>query len=154
MNFSTPYVEVHVFRETGDIIEFLALKRARNEMCGNVGQMVTGKIREAEIAVKSGVRELTEETGLSPLKMWTAPHVNSFYNHLDDTMNMLPVFVCQVDCNQSVVISHEHCAYRWVGVDEAKQLYIWEGQRKAAEIIYNYLTDEREALNFTEIELL
>jgi dihydroneopterin triphosphate diphosphatase len=152
MNVTSSLVEAHVFRETGNEIEFLLLKRAVNEKYPGVWQMVTGSI-ENETAYQTALREIKEESGLNPTKLWVVPNINSFYSPEKDVIIMVPVFAVLVDKGQNVIISEEHSEYKWVKKDEAIKLLAWPGQRKSVEIIYEYFTNQQSFLKFVEIHL-
>jgi dATP pyrophosphohydrolase len=146
-------IEAHIFRESNIEIEFLLLKRSPGTIYPGVWQMVTGKMIKNEAAYKSALREIKEETGLVPEKFWVAPNVNSFYDHIHDTISYLPVFACRVSLNSKVVISKEHCEYQWVSPEKAKKLLAWPGQKKSIDIINEYFTKESSLLKFIEIVL-
>jgi dATP pyrophosphohydrolase len=152
MNIISNLVEVHIFRETENGIEFLLLKRAEDQIYPAVWQMVSGKIKEGEKAFETSLRELKEETNLTPLKMWIAPKVNSFYSSQTDSICLIPVFAAQVKKDSKVIISNEHSEYKWVTSDEAKILLAWDGQRKAVDLIEEYFLNEKSFLKFVEIE--
>ncbi len=153
MNIISNLVEVHIFRETESAIEFLLLKRAEDQIYPAVWQMVSGKIKESEKAFETSLRELKEETNLTPLKMWIAPKVNSFYSSQTDSICLIPVFAVQVKKDSKVVISNEHSEYKWVTSNEAKRLLAWDGQRKAVDLIEEYFLNEKSFLKFIEINL-
>ena len=152
MNIISNLVEVHIFRETENAIEFLLLKRAEDQIYPSVWQMVSGKIKENEKAFETSLREVKEETNLTPLKMWIAPKVNSFYSSQTDSICLIPVFAVHVKKDSKVIISNEHIEYKWVTSDEAKRLLAWDGQRKAVELIEEYFLKQKSFLKFVEIE--
>jgi dATP pyrophosphohydrolase len=152
MNIISNLVEVHIFREIENGIEFLLLKRAEDQIYPAVWQMVSGKIKENEKAFETSLRELKEETNLTPLKMWIAPKVNSFYSSQSDSICLIPVFAVQVKKDSKVIISNEHSEYKWVTSDEAKRFLAWDGQRKAVDLIEEYFLNEKSFLKFVEIE--
>ena len=152
MNITSNLIEAHIFRETENSIEFLLLKRAEDQIYPAVWQMVSGKIKENEKATETAVRELKEETNLTPLKMWIAPKVNSFYSSQSDSICLIPVFAVQVKKDSKVIISDEHSEYKWVTSAEAKRLLAWDGQRKAVELIEEYFLKQKSFLKFVEIE--
>jgi len=152
MNIISNLVEVHIFREIENGIEFLLLKRAEDQIYPAVWQMVSGKIKENEKAFETSLRELKEETNLTPLKMWIAPKVNSFYSSQSDSICLIPVFAVQVKKDSKVIISNEHSEYKWVTSDKAKRFLAWDGQRKAVDLIEEYFLNEKSFLKFVEIE--
>ncbi|MCX8010735.1 MAG: NUDIX domain-containing protein [Ignavibacteria bacterium] len=147
------FVEVHIIRQVKKDIEFLLLKRANNELYPNIWQMVSGSIKNNENTIKTVLRELKEETKLTPQKLFVAPIVNSFYLAEKDELNLVPVFVCKVNYKDKVQISKEHSDYKWVKLKSAKKLLAWEGQRRAVQIIYDYWIKENESLKFVEIKI-
>lgn len=152
MKIISNLIEAHIFRESESGIEFLLLKRAKDQIYSAVWQMVSGKIKENEKAFETSLRELREETNLTPLKMWIAPKVNSFYSSQSDSICLIPVFAVQVKKDSKVIISDEHSEYKWVTSDEAKRLLAWDGQRKAVDLIEEYFLNEKSFLKFVEIE--
>ena len=146
-------VEAHVFRKTKNGIEFLMLKRSENEIYPGLWQMVSGKIRKGEKAYETALREIKEETGLTPKKFWTAPNVNSFYDPGKDYISILPVFAALVDSKSKVKISNEHSEFKWVKSGKVKKMLAWDGQRKSVDVITEYITKEITYLNFVEIKL-
>jgi len=153
MKIISNLIEAHIFRETKKGIEFLLLKRAEDQIYPGIWQMVSGKIKENERAFDTAIRELREETGLNPLKIWSAPKVNSFYSSISDTINLIPVFAIQVERNSSVTISNEHTEFKWESPDEIQKLLAWDGQRKAVSLIEEYFLNDLSFLNFVEIKI-
>ncbi len=153
MNIISNLVETHIFRETENGIEFLLLKRAADQIYPGVWQMVSGKINDNEKAFETSVREIEEETGLTPEKMWIAPKVNSFYSAVSDTICLIPVFAAQVAKDSNVIISAEHSECTWVNPREAKELLAWDGQRRAIDLIEEYYLNEKSLLKFIKIDL-
>ena len=153
MKIISNLIEAHVFRETDTGIEFLLLRRAMDQSYPGIWQMVSGKIKENERAYETAVRELNEETGLKPQKIWSVPTVNSFYYSKLDTINLIPVFAMRVDKKSTVTTSYEHSEFNWVSLEETQKLLAWDGQRKAARLIEEYYLQELSFLNFIEIKL-
>ena len=153
MNIISNLIETHIFRESKNGIEFLLLKRSEDQLYPGVWQMVSGKIDGIENAYETALRELKEETNLTPLKMWVAPKVNSFYSSQTDSICLVPVFAVQVNKDSKVIISNEHSEYKWVTPNEAKRLLAWYGQRKAVDLIEEYFLNEKSFLKFIQINL-
>lgn len=153
MNVVSTLIEAHVFRKMENDLEFLLLKRSANEFYPNIWQMVTGFIEPDEKAFETALREIKEETCLSPERFWVVPKVNSFYNAYKNEVCMVPVFAALVKNDSVIKISEEHSEYTWVDKERAKQLLAWPGQRDAVDIIYNYFTAEQSLLTFVEINL-
>lgn len=153
MKIISNLIEAHIFRKSKDGIEFLLLKRAENQIYPGIWQMVSGKIETGEKAFESAVREVKEETGLTPLKIWIAPKVNSFYSDKSDTICLVPVFAIQVDKNSKVKLSNEHTEFRWVKSKKAKKMLAWDGQRRALKLIEEYFLKGKSFLNFVEVKI-
>ncbi|HPI37217.1 MAG TPA: NUDIX domain-containing protein [Ignavibacteriaceae bacterium] len=151
MNIISNMIEVHLFRRDKKKIEFLILKRAKDQVYPNIWQMVTGKIKENETAKEAAIREIKEETGFLPISMWVVPNVNSFYSPQKDEICLIPVLLAEVENISKVVISDEHSNYRWVNYKKAKSLFAWPGQKRSLEIIDEYLTKKKSLLKFVRI---
>ncbi len=145
-------IEAHIVRKVKGDIEFLLLKRSEKDIYPGVWQMVTGSILSGEKAYDAVIREIKEETGLTPLKLWVVPYMNSFYSRYRNHVCMVPVFCALVEGNHDIIISDEHVEYKWINKSEAVKSLAWIGQRNSVEIIHEYLTNEINVLNFEEIK--
>jgi dATP pyrophosphohydrolase len=156
MKIISTMVETHLFRETKNGLEFLLLKRSDDQVYPGLWQMVTGKIKESasggEKAFQTAIREIKEETGLTPHQLWVAPTINSFYEPKDEYICLLPVFAARVS-NEEIKLSTEHTDYKWVDRVTAQKLLAWDGQRKAIQIIEDYFLNEKSYFHFVEINL-
>ncbi len=153
MKVFSDLIEAHIFKQTENGLRFLLLKRSENEIYPRIWQMVTGKIKRNEKAYETVIREIKEETGLKPVKLWTVPLVNSFYSHSRNAICMVPVFAVKVNKNTNIEISEEHSTYKWVTKNSAKKLLAWPGQRYSVDIICEYITNQKSFLKFVEIDL-
>jgi len=152
MKIISNMIEAHVFRYENRKLEFLMLKRGEKEIYPGLWQMVTGKIKKNEKAYDAALREIKEETNLSPIKFWVVPNIDSFYSHEKNLISLLPVFAAKVEWNAKVKISNEHTEFKWVSPGTAKKLLAWNGQRKSVALITNYFLKEIDFLNFVEIK--
>ncbi len=152
MKIVSKIVEVHVLRMKGKNLQFLLLKRSENELYPGIWQMVSGKIKNKEKAFSTALRELKEETGLSPLKLWIAPKINSFYDQQNDAINLIPIFAALIDSNSPVILSREHSQYLWLSKNETIKKMAWIEQRTAVNIIADYFLKEMNFLNFVEVK--
>lgn len=145
-------VEVCVFRFRTDHPEYLLLQRAPDEeLYPGLWQMVTGSIDGSESALAAALRELREETSLRPARLWVVPWVNTFYDRKHDAVQITPVVVAQVETRPEPVLSREHTAFEWLRVQEAGRRLVWPGQRRALEIIHEYIAGALPAAGFGEI---
>lgn len=153
MKIISKLIEAHIFRRNKNKLEFLAMKRIEGGPYPNIWQMVTGTIKRNEKAYKTAFREIKEETGLTPLRLWVLPKINSFYSSEDDCIFMIPVFAAEVNIDDLVTLSFEHSEFKWVDKTEIIKLLAWPGQKKSVEIISEYLLRENEIMKLVEIKL-
>jgi dATP pyrophosphohydrolase len=152
MKIISDLVEVHLFRIDNNELQFLLLKRSAHKIYPGLWQMISGHVEKGETAFQTALRELQEETGLKPSRLWVVPNINSFYSPDDDSISIIPVFAAQVN-DYNVLISDEHSEFKWVNSEEAKIFLAWEGQRRSVDIIKEYFTNQMFFLQFTEIKL-
>ena len=152
MEIKSTLIEAHIIKKTETEMEFLLMKRAPNQIYADVWQMVTGSVEAGEKAFETALREIKEETSLVPKNIWIVPNVNSFYSATDNSINMVPVFVAEVYADSDVELSDEHTEYIWCGLEKAKELLAWPGQRKSVDIIAEYFLSESSLLKLIEIK--
>ena len=75
-------------------------------------------VEKGEKAWGAAIRELKEETGLDPKRIFVADHVSRFYETHGNRVNLVPVFGIEAD-SDLVLLSSEHSEYKWVGYDDA-----------------------------------
>ncbi|MBD3409853.1 MAG: NUDIX domain-containing protein [Ignavibacteriales bacterium] len=141
-------IEAHVFAPSDAGVETLLLKRAPDRAYPNVWQMVTGHVEEGETAWRTALREIEEETGLTPREFFVAPTTNAFYDPKRDALSIIPVFLAVVDRDSTPRLSDEHSEMRWFTPERAAPLLAWKGQRDALAVCAEYLTNERSFLEF------
>ncbi len=147
----TNYIELHICRRTDDGYLFLLLKRSENsKIYPGIWQMITGTIESHENTKQTLIRELEEETGLTPKNVYSIPRINTFYLAVSDKICMSPVFLAFVE-SDSVTISDEHTAYKWASFEEARELIHWPNQVESLEIIMKYLNSEELLSKLVEI---
>jgi dihydroneopterin triphosphate diphosphatase len=151
MDIIAGYIEVHVFRRKDDNLEYLLLKRGENEIYPGIWQIVTGKIKTGEKAYETALREVQEETGLTPFRLWAAPKVNQFYSAEKDSVYIVPVFAAELKYGESIIICSEHCEYKWIDPLEARELLPWNEQRRALDIVTEYIMKMPDYLDLVEI---
>ncbi|MEE8478150.1 MAG: NUDIX domain-containing protein [Gemmatimonadales bacterium] len=125
-------VDVYVLRPSGPAsVEVLTLRRSAAGRCPGAWETVHGHIDGQEGPVRAAVRELSEETGLEPLRLYNLSRVETFYRHLTDEVALIPVFGAIVDEVATVVLSDEHDAHEWITPNEAASRYSWPRERRA-----------------------
>ena len=135
-------VDVYPYKIKNGVPLFLIFKRSANKIYANQWRMVGGKVQEGESRWEAGLRELKEETGLTPLKFWTIPSVNQFYEAKTDSVHTIPAFAAQIDAEQQIELDDEHTEYKWVGIEGIEPYIPWPEQRRLMKLTYDILTDQ------------
>lgn len=149
----TSYIELHICYKSTEGDKFLLLKRSdKAKIYPGIWQMITGTIESHEHTKDTLVRELEEETGLKPQKIFSIPRVNTFYLAVADKICMSPVFLTFVE-NQEVRISDEHSEYKWALYEEACSLIHWPNQVDSLSIIKKYIDDKELFSKLVEMDL-
>lgn len=128
-------VSLVVLRETPEGARVLLLRRTQS-LAGEWCQ-VAGGIEEGETAWQAALRELKEETGLSPGRFYSADICEQFYEADRDAITIAPVFVAFVTDGE-ITLNEEHSDYRWVGFDEARMMVPFPGQKRVLSHIVNH----------------
>ena len=106
-------VIANVLRNRSGVFEYLYLRRSGGKFEGQWWP-VAGTCTTDEPAIDALLRELKEETGLSPNKVFdlglTIPH--------DDGKSTLLGYVVYVGPDDIVELNYEHDAYAWLSKDE------------------------------------
>ncbi len=143
-------IDAYIFSRTKNGLKFLLLKRAKTKMYEHLWQGVAGKIEKNETAWQAAIRELKEETGFSPIKMFVADHISRFYEADFDRINLVPVFGIEVD-KQKVILSKEHSEYRWVDFKVASKTLVWNGQKEGILAVYNMINTKDDRVKWSKV---
>lgn len=127
---ATHLVDVHVFRRRPEA-EFLLLRRAASGWMGGTWQILHGKIQDGESAARAALRELGEETALTPLAFWQLESVNTFFAARSDELYLCPGFAVEVAADADPTLNPEHDAFRWNPAGRAERELMWPGERTA-----------------------
>ena len=126
-------LDLYVLRGEGASLECLTLRRAPGGRCPGSWEAVHGHIEAGERPAEAASRELREETGLVPLRLYNLSRVELFYQHRQDEVALVPVFVAFVEADAPVVLSAEHDHGEWLPVAEAAGRFAWPRERRALE---------------------
>jgi dATP pyrophosphohydrolase len=122
----------HVFEGN---IKYLLLHRSTDKLYAGQWRMVGGKVKAGETSWQAGLRELREETGVTPKKYWTIPSINQFYDYKSDQIIYIPAFAALLDIETPITLNHEHDDFIWLALDEAVKLIQWPEQIRLIKII-------------------
>lgn len=151
IEIESPGVNVAVVKEDDDGWRFLLLKRAKQESYAGTWGFVTGSKQGNETVAQVVVREVVEETGLTPLKIWATEYLVQFYEPEYDKIWILPLIVAVVSSDAEVRLSEENCDFEWFRAPRAKRRVNWKNLMQAIDNI----TEELEVYpshNWVEIK--
>lgn len=124
-------VDVYVVRLTDAGLEFLLLRRGPAGRCPGSWEAVHGHIDRAEHPVTAALRELREETGLAPERLYNLSRVELFYQHAADEVAVVPVFCAVVPAGARVALGTEHDDHAWLDQADADSRWTWPRERHA-----------------------
>jgi dihydroneopterin triphosphate diphosphatase len=145
-------IAVYIYRKT-PLVEFLQVRRSG--VAGEYAaswQTVYGGVEAGETATIAALRELKEETGLTPLRMWQVEYLESFYFRPKDYVIMMPVFAVEVARDAVITLNEEHDAFRWVAEARVDSSFMWRSQREALHILLETLRNPGESERFMEVQ--
>ncbi|MEM9741030.1 MAG: NUDIX domain-containing protein, partial [Pseudomonadota bacterium] len=129
-------VSLFVLREVETRVEVLLMKREQT-LVGAWCQ-IAGSLEDNETAWQAALREMREETGLTPLSLYSADTYEQFYEPDREAIAIFPVFVAYVASDADVTLNEEHSAFTWVNFDEAREMVSFGGQRR----VLTWIEDE------------
>jgi dihydroneopterin triphosphate diphosphatase len=135
----TSLIDVYVLRGEGASLECLVLRRGRGGRCPGSWESVHGHIEAAERPAGAAARELEEETGLTPVRLYNLSRVELFYQHRTDEVALVPVFAAFVAGDAAVRLGAEHDGFEWLSVPDAQRRFAWPRERRALDDIVTLL---------------
>ena len=134
--------------------EFLQLRRVPgDDPMGGAWAVVRGGIEAEETAWKAALRELREETGLTPLEFYQVDTIDQFYLATADTLWHAPGFCALVDRDAKITLNDEHDAFRWVSRDRIDAEFLWPGERAQLAELCREILDDGPAKRFLRIAM-
>ena len=128
-------VDVYVLRGAESALECLVLRRADGGRCPGSWETVHGHIEAGERPADAAARELEEEAGLIPVRLYNVSRVESFYQHRIDEVALVPVFAAFVTLDAPVRLGSEHDHFEWLTLAAAESRFAWPRERRALEDI-------------------
>ena len=126
-------VDLYVLQGAGSSLECLVLRRGAGGRCPGSWETVHGHIEPGETPAVAAVRELAEETGASPTRLYNLSRMEAFYQHARDEVALIPVFAAFVAPGAPVRLGPEHDRFEWLPVAEARQRFAWPREGRALE---------------------
>jgi 8-oxo-dGTP pyrophosphatase MutT (NUDIX family) len=124
------YVDVLVLRGSGSSLEVLCLRRSAQGRSPGSWEAVHGHIDPGEAPVTTALREVSEEAGAAPVRLYNLSRVESFYRHSTNEVVLVPVFAAFVAPDTVVKLSAEHDAFEWLAPEEARARMTWPRVRR------------------------
>lgn len=145
-------VDCWIFRVAdGGGVEILLIRRSPGRILPGLWQCVSGSLEPDERVVIAALREVAEETGYGPESIeafYDLDLVNQFHEPSVDAVLLSAVFAVRVRGGIGPVLSPEHTAFRWLGLEEAWREVVWPGYRDAIERIRDHLLEPERAAWF------
>ena len=135
----TSLVDVYVLRMADTALQCLVLRRAPGGRCPGSWESVHGHIEPAEQPAGAAARELAEETGLVPVRLYNLSRVELFYQHRLDEVALVPVFAAFVATDVPVRLGQEHDSFEWLTPGAARARFAWPRERRALDDIETLL---------------
>lgn len=109
--------------------QVLLMRRAAGVRCTGAWEVVHGRVEPGERPEAAALREVREETGCEPLRLYNLT-CNPFYLHTVGRVMMAVVFVAFLDSTHPVQLGVEHDAAEWVPLEEALARAAWPRTRQ------------------------
>lgn len=132
--FRVAFVDVYPIRQGPAGLEVLILKRAAGGRCPGSWEVVHGSIERAETPHDAALRELREETGLRPTRLYNLSRAEAFYRHAADEIGFIPVFAAFTE-ERNFQLSDEHECGQWLALPAAQGRLAWPRERRALDDI-------------------
>jgi dATP pyrophosphohydrolase len=133
------FVDTYVLRPVGKSFEVLVLRRGPGGRCPGSWETVHGTIEPGETPVDASRREMREETGLEPERLYNVSRVEAFYQHRTDEVALIPAFAAFVPAAAAPRLSSEHDDFAWVALAGAAPRFAWPREHRAIADILSIL---------------
>jgi 8-oxo-dGTP pyrophosphatase MutT (NUDIX family) len=123
---------------SADRWQVLAMRRAAGTRCTGAWEIVHGRIEAGERPKDAARREVGEETGFTPARLYSLT-VNPFYLHPYDSVQLAVVFAAVVNEAATAATGPEHDAFEWLTPAEALDRLAWPREHQALQYALHLL---------------
>lgn len=109
----------------------LALRRAALGRSAGSWEAVHGHVELGEHPVAGALRELKEETGAVPERLYNLSRAESIYLHRLDQIVGVPAFAARLHPDVIPSLSDEHDSWRWIPAEQAGAELAWPRAHRA-----------------------
>ncbi len=137
----------HGRSKTKNDFEYLILRR---RLHWKGWEFPKGEIKFSETERKAVIRELKEETGLSPLKIkkfnfsGKYNYDKMFPDRPDFKGQKFSLYAAEIKKAKVKFDKYEHSGYKWVGFEKAIKMLKWPNQRKSLRIVSKWLKEKSQ----------
>jgi 8-oxo-dGTP pyrophosphatase MutT (NUDIX family) len=133
------FIDAYVLRMGAAGLEVLVLRRAPGGRSPGSWETVHGHIEAGETPAHAALREVREETGLDPARLYNVSRVEAFYRHRADEITLIPVFAAVVQGATEPRPSPEHDHVEWLAPAAAAARFAWPRERRALDDVLSIL---------------
>lgn len=145
------YVVVLIIRRTSSGHQILMGRRAAEKYMGGTWQLISGGLEPNEAAWRGALREMHEETGLTPREFFRLSTLTSFYRPDNDSLNTAPMFCAIVADDDVVALNSEHTSLEWVNLEDAESGLMWLSDREALQEVRSVILGDGLAKPYMQI---
>ena len=150
----TYFVTCFIIRQNDGRWAFLQMLRSPERYMGATWQLCTGGIYDGETATAAMLREVDEETGLTPVEFYQLDIVSTYFLNKIDALVTSPMFCAVVEPNAQVTLNDENTDYRWVDEMDIVSLVMWPGERTALAELKREILRDGPAKPYLKIDLI
>jgi 8-oxo-dGTP pyrophosphatase MutT (NUDIX family) len=151
MTLRPDLVACWVFRLAPNGFEILLIRRAPGRLYPGLWQCVTGRLEPGERITGGALREVEEETGITPADVevfFETDLVNTFHEATIDALMVEAVFAARVRPDVEVRLSNEHDDLRWLAPEEAAKIVTWPAYGRAIDAVGWLVANPDRAAHF------